>query len=124
MVIVHFLHLLHHHQIQEVEVFLLIVLIVGYIKNIVIPVSVNKIYEGRIILCLIIAKSINGKLLLFSIVINTPNDKEDRPKDNRTNEEFEMFPVSNKVNPIKNVVIVTERNMPPLMSILLFFFFY
>ena len=97
--------------------------IVGYIKNIVIPVSVNKIYEGRIILCLIIAKSINGKLLLFSIAINNPNDKADRPKDNRTNAEFELFPVSNKVNPIKNVVIVTERNMPPLMSILLFFFF-
>jgi hypothetical protein len=71
---------------------------------------------------LIIAKSINGNAVLFSIAINIPNDKEDMPKDNRTNEEFEILPVSNRVNPIKNVVIVIERKIPPFISTLFSFF--
>lgn len=44
------------------------------------------------------------------------------PKDNRTNAEFEILPVSNRVSPIKNVVIVIERKIPPFISTLFSFF--
>lgn len=53
-----------------------------------------------------------------------PKDKADIPKDVRTKAEFEIPPVSNKVKPIKNDVIVMESNIPPFMSILLCFFFF
>src|ERR671918_1892000 len=91
--------------------------IVGYIMNIVIPVAISKIYDGRRILCLSNLKSRNGGTILLSRITKTDNEIVDATNAAAICSRFsELTPVCISVSAIRNDVIVAERARTPLMS--------
>jgi hypothetical protein len=85
--------------------------------NIVIPVAISKMYDGRRILCLSNLKSRNGGTTLLSKATNTDNEIADATNAAAICGRFsELTPVCISVSAIRNEVIVTERTSTPLMS--------
>ncbi len=85
--------------------------------NIVIPVAISKIYDGRRILCLSNLKSRNGGTILLSRITKTDNEIADATNAAAICGRFsELMPVCISVSAIRNEVIVAERASIPLMS--------
>src|SRR5918999_3509049 len=91
---------------------------VGYIMNIVIPVAISKMYDGRRILCLSNLKSRNGCTILFSRITKTDNEIADAMNVATICGRFsELTPICIRVSAKRNEVIVAESARTPLMSI-------
>jgi hypothetical protein len=90
----------------------------GYIMNIVIPVAISKMYDGRRILCLSNRKSRNGGTILLSRRTKTDNEIADAMNVATICGRFsELTPICISVSAKRNEVIVAESARTPLMSI-------
>src|SRR5919106_2222861 len=90
----------------------------GYIMNIVTPVAISKIYDGRRILCLSNLKSRNGGTIFRSMITKTDNEIADAMNAATICGRFaELTPICMSVSAMRNEVIVAESARTPLMSI-------
>src|ERR687885_1162512 len=89
----------------------------GYIINIVIPVAISIMYDGRRILCLSNLKSKNGGTTLLSMITKTDNETADvMNAPVICGRVSELIPICISVSAIRNELIVVERANIPLMS--------
>src|SRR5215218_3669346 len=89
----------------------------GYIMNIVIPVAISSMYDGRRILCLSNLKSRNGGTILRSMITKTDNEIADATNAAAICGRFsELAPICISVSAMRNELIVAERASTPLMS--------
>jgi hypothetical protein len=85
--------------------------------NIVIPVAINKIYDGRKILCHSNLKSRNGGTILLSMITKTSREIPDAMNAVAICVRFsEPRSVCMSVSAMRNELIVAERASTPLMS--------
>ena len=86
--------------------------------NIVIPVAISRINEGRRILSRNNLKLTNGGIALLSIITKTDNETADIMNAPAICNIFSLFtPIWMTVSAMRNEDIVTERATIPLMSI-------
>ena len=84
----------------------------------VIPAAINKMNEGRRILCFSNLKSRKGGTILFSRITKIDNEIADTTNEPAICRIFwELTPICMSVRAIRNDVIVTESAPTPLMSI-------
>ena len=86
--------------------------------NIVIPVAINMMYEGKSVLSFSNLKSTNGDTTLLSIMMNIVNEATETVKAAAIcGRVAEFIPVSTSVSAMRNAIMVEESAIAPLRSI-------
>src|SRR5215216_133376 len=91
--------------------------IAGYAMNIVIPVAIKMMYEGRRVLSFSNLRSTNGNAILLSMMTKTANEITETT--NATpicGSVSEFIPVSTSVSAMRNAIIVVESASAPFKS--------
>src|SRR5918993_2695267 len=91
--------------------------IAGYAMNIVIPLAINMMYEGRRVLSFSNLRSTNGDAIFLSMMTKTDNEiTETVNAAPICGKVSEFIPVSRSVNAIRKAIIVVESASAPFKS--------